>query len=198
MAGLINRAFSDDLLNRITDPRNTRGRSWKQCLPLLRAALLGLACGCKGLQEVERLTTRLSKSVRKLLGIHKRVPDTTMRDFLRKISIDELQELLYVVGYDAWRRETFQKRRDFFCDKLDSIKPFRAFRPQGAFYVFVNIRATGLDSVELAKALLEQAHVAVVPGEPFGSDDHVRMGFATSEKDLEEAARRLAKWCDGR
>ncbi len=113
MAGLVHRIFSDDLLNRVKDPRNTRGRSWKQSLPFLRAALLGMACGCKGLREVERLTDRLSKSVRKLTGIHKRIPDTTMRDFLCKVSINDLQELLYVFGYDAWRRKAFQKREDF-------------------------------------------------------------------------------------
>jgi len=113
MAGLVHRVFSDNLLKRVTDPRMLQGRRWKTGLAFLRAALLGLACGCKGPQEVERLTDRLSKTVRRLLGIPKRVPDTTLRDFLIKVSVTELQELLYVVGYDAWRRKMLPKREDF-------------------------------------------------------------------------------------
>ena len=46
----------------------------------------------------------------------------------------------------------------------------------------------------LSKRLLEEAHVAVVPGKPFGSDDHIRMSFATSDKVLEESANRIAAW----
>ena len=94
----------------------------------------------------------------------------------------------------AKMRAVFEKRRDFFFEKILSVPKLQPFRPQGAFYLFVNSRATGMDSVRLSERLLEEAHVAVVPGKPFGSDDHIRMSFATSEKDLEEAARRIAAW----
>ncbi|MDP3921510.1 MAG: pyridoxal phosphate-dependent aminotransferase [Candidatus Omnitrophota bacterium] len=90
--------------------------------------------------------------------------------------------------------QIFQKRRDLFVERILAIPKLTPFIPQGAFYCFVNISQTGLRSVALAKALLEEVHVAVVPGQPFGSDHHVRMSFATSEKDLEEAARRISDW----
>ncbi len=88
----------------------------------------------------------------------------------------------------------FEKRHDFFCDKIAAIPKLKPFRAQGAFYLFVNSRATGIDSVRLSERLLEEARVAVVPGKPFGSDDHIRMSFATSDKNLEEAACRVADW----
>ena len=88
----------------------------------------------------------------------------------------------------------FEKRRDLFFKKIAAIPQLKPFRPQGAFYLFSNSRASGLDSVTLSQKLLEEALVAVVPGKPFGSDDHIRMSFAASEALLEEAASRLASW----
>jgi len=85
----------------------------------------------------------------------------------------------------------YEKRRDLFHKKLSQIKSLKPFLPQGAFYLFVNISSTGLKASALAQKLLEEAHVAVVPGEPFGSASHIRMSFATSEAKLEEAGARL-------
>ena len=80
-AGLVSGYFCEDLLGRIDDPRSSRGRSWKSCLPLIKAVVLGLASGCKGLGEVEEMTEDMFGSVRKLVGIPFTVPDTTLRDF---------------------------------------------------------------------------------------------------------------------
>ncbi len=90
--------------------------------------------------------------------------------------------------------QVFEKRRNLLCERLASLPRLKAFRPGGAFYVFVNIRDLGIDSVTLSERLLNEAHVAVVPGKPFGSDEHIRLSFATSEKNLEEAVKRLAAW----
>jgi aspartate aminotransferase len=60
--------------------------------------------------------------------------------------------------------------------------------------MFVNIAETGMHSIVFSEKLLEEAHVAVVPGGPFGADQHVRMSFACSDENLEEAGRRLASW----
>ncbi len=91
-------------------------------------------------------------------------------------------------------RNIFEKRRDLFLKKLSTIPKIKTFTPGGAFYLFVDISGTGYRSVELSKRLLEEAHVAVVPGEPFGSDAHIRLSFACSEKAIEESALRLANW----
>lgn len=90
--------------------------------------------------------------------------------------------------------QVFEKRRNLFFEKLAKIPKLKPFRPQGAFYLFVDISATGLDSVRFSERLLDEAHVAVVPCKPFGSDRHIRTSFATSEKDLEEASKRIAAW----
>jgi len=88
----------------------------------------------------------------------------------------------------------FQKRRDWFYDAIAAIPKLKPFRPQGTFYMFVDISATGIGSLKFAESLLEEAHVAVVPCKPFGADTHVRMSFASSEKNLEEAVKRIAAW----
>ena len=90
--------------------------------------------------------------------------------------------------------EVYEKRRNLFYDLIAEIPGFKPFKPQGAFYLFVNIKATGLDSVKLSARLLDEAHVAVVPGIPFGSDEHIRLSFATSDDKLQEAARRIKSW----
>lgn len=90
--------------------------------------------------------------------------------------------------------KVYEKRRDLFYGLISAIKPLKPFRPQGAFYLFVNISETGFTSSDLIQKLLEEAHVATIPGKPFGSDSHIRMSFATSEEKLEEAARRLSRW----
>ena len=112
IAGWIAKYFSDPLLKRIEDPRKKQGQRWS-CLPLIKAVLLGLASGCKGLTEVEELTAGMHSSVRKLIGIPKRIPDTTLRDYLCRLDPTSLSEVLYVVGYDAWRRKALRPNGDF-------------------------------------------------------------------------------------
>lgn len=90
--------------------------------------------------------------------------------------------------------QAFEKRRNFFVEKIKAIPKLEPFVAQGAFYLFVNIAKTGLDSMKFTERLLSEAHVAVVPGKPFGSEQHVRMSFASSEKSLEQAASRIAAW----
>ncbi len=88
----------------------------------------------------------------------------------------------------------FEKRRDSFFARLSGIPKIKPFKPGGAFYLFVNTRQTGIDSLKLSERLLEEALVAVVPGKPFGSDDHIRLSFATSDAVLDEAADRIENW----
>jgi len=88
----------------------------------------------------------------------------------------------------------FKKRRDYMVDRLKGIKGFSPFTPKGAFYVFCNIGGTGLGSVELAKKLLEDKLVAVIPGIGFGFDDYIRLSFATSMKDIKKGLDRIEEW----
>ena len=51
-----------------------------------------------------------------------------------------------------------------------------------------------MKSLDLSAKLLDEAHVAVVPGEPFGSEKHIRVSFAISDDEIEEAVKRIAAW----
>jgi len=88
----------------------------------------------------------------------------------------------------------FKKRRDYMIERLSSIKGFSPFTPEGAFYVFCNIKDTGLPSLELAKTLLEDKLVAVIPGAGFGFGDYIRLSFATSLKDIKKGLDRIEEW----
>jgi len=88
----------------------------------------------------------------------------------------------------------FRKRRDYMVDRLSHIKGFSPFTPEGAFYVFCSIEGTGLSSIELAKALLEDKLVAVIPGSGFGFDNYIRLSFATSMKDIQKGLDRIEEW----
>lgn len=88
----------------------------------------------------------------------------------------------------------YQRRRDLFYNLISEIPKFKPFKPQGAFYLFVDISETGLTSMQATERLLNEAHVAVVPGAPFGNDAYIRMSFATSDDKLQEAAARIKHW----
>jgi aspartate aminotransferase len=94
----------------------------------------------------------------------------------------------------------FHKRRDVIVDGLNAIDGITCRKPEGAFYVFPNISAllgkTGagkkLNSpCDLADYLLEEAKVAAVPGEDFGSREHIRFSYATSLADIERGCERI-------
>jgi aspartate aminotransferase len=93
-----------------------------------------------------------------------------------------------------------EKRRDLIVERLNSISGFQCLKPQGAFYVFPNVSgllgktANGKklgSPCDVADYLLEEAKVAVVPGEDFGSKEHIRFSYATSLEDIEKGCRRI-------
>jgi len=95
----------------------------------------------------------------------------------------------------------FQKRRDVIVERLNTIPGIRCLKPEGAFYVFPNIAgligksANGkklTSPCDVADYLLDEAKVAGVPGEDFGSQRHIRFSYATSLADIEKGCRRIA------
>jgi aspartate aminotransferase len=91
-------------------------------------------------------------------------------------------------------REEFQKRRDIMLARLEEIDKLKFISPQGAFYVFCDISATGLDSLTFANRLLEEASVSLIPGHGFGRDDYVRLSFATGIEQIEKGMQRISDW----
>lgn len=88
----------------------------------------------------------------------------------------------------------FEKRKELITGLLSAVPGFKPFDAGGAFYTFCDVERTGLGSEVLCERLLEEAHVAVIPGKSFGSDRHVRFSFAASEKDITEGVQRIAGW----
>jgi hypothetical protein len=107
-AGFVSRFFSNALLQFVGDPRSKQGRRWKSALPLLKSACVGLAAGCTGVLGVENLTKKMTRKVRKLLGINRFVPDTTLRDYLCKLNPYDICKLIWIAGYDALRRKAIR------------------------------------------------------------------------------------------
>ena len=87
----------------------------------------------------------------------------------------------------------FKKRRDIVVTGLNNISGIKCAIPKGAFYTFPNVEGTGLSSSDFANGLLEHAGVAVLSGESVGKfgAGYVRISFANSTKNLEEALSRI-------
>ncbi len=94
--------------------------------------------------------------------------------------------------------EAYAERRAFLVPALNDIDGFRCAEPDGAFYVFPEVKGffgkSGIrDSTSFATFLLDEARVAVVPGIAFGNDDCVRISYAASMERIKEGVRRLAE-----
>ncbi len=94
----------------------------------------------------------------------------------------------------------FARRREVIVSLMNGIRGIHCLKPQGAFYVFPNVsalfgkKANGklLQSpCDVADYLLEEAKVAAVPGEDFGSKEHIRFSYATSLEDIEKGCKRI-------
>lgn len=105
--------------------------------------------------------------------------------------------------YDMTQR--FAQRRDLMMACIRKIPGVRFFAPKGAFYILLDVRPLlgreykGMmmtDSVAFAQALLEDAQVSVVPGEPFYARGYVRLSYATGEERIMEALRRIAQFVE--
>jgi aspartate aminotransferase len=95
---------------------------------------------------------------------------------------------------DGMVRE-YERRRNVIVDGLNRIPGFTCKKPQGAFYVFPNIKATGMMSNALANLILEKAGVALLPGSSFGKygEGYLRLSYATSIPVIEEGLARIRK-----
>ena len=91
-------------------------------------------------------------------------------------------------------RQKFAQRRDLVVDGLNALPGVTCRRPGGAFYAFPNVSATGMASKDLAARLLDEANVALIPGDSFGDNGkgYLRVSYAASTPELSEALERMA------
>lgn len=85
----------------------------------------------------------------------------------------------------------FEQRRSVIVERVRSIPGLSCPMPNGAFYVLVDVGETGLSSLEFCSRLLEEKHVAAVPGVAFGVDRCVRLSYATGMETIEQGMERL-------
>lgn len=97
----------------------------------------------------------------------------------------------------ARMRESYDERRRFLLKQFETMG-IPCFEPMGAFYVFPNIRDFGMSSEEFATRLLQEQHVAVVPGSAFGEcgEGFLRISYAYSIEDLKKALAKIKKFID--
>lgn len=103
----------------------------------------------------------------------------------------------------AVMKKAFRERRDYMVERINSIDGVSCLKPQGAFYVLMNIselKGRSVDGLvintsdDFANALLEKAKVAVVPCSGFGNDNFVRWSYATSMENIKEGLDRVEKF----
>jgi aspartate aminotransferase len=91
-------------------------------------------------------------------------------------------------------RQAFAQRRQVMMQQLAAIEGITYAKPDGAFYVFVNINKIGMTSLQFCDALLESQQVAAIPGIAFGADDRIRLSYATDMMSIEKGMDRLEKF----
>jgi len=94
-------------------------------------------------------------------------------------------------------RESFRQRRETALAGIRAIPGMRCAEPKGAFYLFPDIRAFGLDSLTFCNRLLEEAGVVCIPGSAFGDvgEGFIRIAYTAKESDIVEAMRRMKEFC---
>ncbi|HSZ76288.1 MAG TPA: pyridoxal phosphate-dependent aminotransferase [Chthoniobacterales bacterium] len=92
-------------------------------------------------------------------------------------------------------RDEFNLRREYMLERLSKMPHLSVVRPNGAFYVLVNVSLLGLTSQNFADRLLSKANVAVVPGIAFGDDRTVRLSYATSLDVIKKGMDRFEEFC---
>jgi aspartate aminotransferase len=99
-------------------------------------------------------------------------------------------------------RAEFVELRDCMLTKLRAIPGVTCTKPEGAFYVYPNVSAYigkgGIrTATELATRLLHEGHVVTVPGEAFGTAEHVRISYPVTKENIDEGTRRMGEFLTG-
>ncbi len=87
----------------------------------------------------------------------------------------------------------FKKRRDTMMTCFDAIDEVNYIKPEGAFYLFCDFSKVG-DSLEVAKRIINDVNVSIIPGEGFNAPGFMRLSFATSLERIQEGTKRIAQW----
>lgn len=92
----------------------------------------------------------------------------------------------------------YAERRKLVLERINGIKGLSCTPPNGAFYAFVNIKETGMTSVEFCEKLLEKEGVVTAPGSAFGEqgEGYVRLSYATSMEQINRGMDRIQRFME--
>lgn len=107
-------------------------------------------------------------------------------------ALKESQECVEVM------RTAFEARRAYIFERLNSMTGLGVTRPDGAFYMYVDIQALGQPSIDFCKALLEDKYVATIPGVAFGKEGTIRISYANDLTTIEAGMERLEAFVKAR
>ncbi|MCK4912794.1 MAG: pyridoxal phosphate-dependent aminotransferase [Candidatus Omnitrophica bacterium] len=96
-----------------------------------------------------------------------------------------------------WQKEIrskFQERRDLIWEGLSKFPELKPIKPQGTFYLFCDIRGSGLGSFDFATQLLEQFLTSCIPADPFGQEGYIRCSFSTSLEQITKGVNRIGEF----
>jgi aspartate/methionine/tyrosine aminotransferase len=93
----------------------------------------------------------------------------------------------------------FKERRDLIVDGLNSINKISCLKPKGSFYVFANVKKTGMDCKALADLILEKEGVACLSGKAFGEfgEGFIRFSYANSKENITKAIEKIKRLVEG-
>ncbi len=116
-------------------------------------------------------------------------------------NINSITQHAAIAGLDGradkdieFMRKEFQKRRDLAVKLINEIDGLSVIIPDGAFYLFINIKNISSNSMKFSQELLSKKGVAVIPGIGFGSEGYIRFSFATDEKSIIEGIKRIKEF----
>jgi aspartate aminotransferase len=95
-------------------------------------------------------------------------------------------------------RIVFQKRRDLAMSLLSEIKGIRFHKPEGAFYLFVDISSFETNCLDFCKNILQEKGIALVPGVGFGSSGYFRMSYATSDENIKNGIAKIKNFIESK
>ena len=134
-----------------------------------------------------------SAGQQEIMGYVKKLQDHSTSNPSSISQMAALQALKEPEEKVAQMRDIFRKRRDLITSIFDTIDEVSYIRPEGAFYLFADFSKLG-DAFSVAKRILEEANVAIIPGEGFGAPGYMRISFATSEERIQEGTQRIIDW----
>lgn len=158
---------------------------------------------CNGVAKSYSMTgwrigyTGSSREIAKLMGSVQSHQTSNPNSIAQKAAYEALagpQDFIFTMN------EEFNKRRDYMFERVSKMKLVSAVKPQGAFYLFIDVsqslnkeyNSTKVENLSnLAKFLIEDFNVAVVPCDDFGFPDHIRLSYAISIKEIEKGMDRM-------